>query len=69
MTDSALASHWHNLSELNDNIAPFQWLSEDERRLSLSGDTILNLPVMYIGPPPAAPTYSLPAIPKLTILI
>jgi hypothetical protein len=68
-TDTALAFHWPSLLELNDKIALFQWSSEDERRLYLSGDTVLTLPVMYTGPPPAAPTYSLPAIPELTILI
>ena len=68
MTDSALAFHWPSLSELNNNIAPSQWLSEDERRVYLSGNTFLNLPVMYTGPPLAAPTYPQPAIPELTIL-
>ncbi len=68
ITDSALAFHWPSLSVFNNNIAPFQWLLEDERCLYLSGDTISNLPVMYTGPPPAAPTYPLPAIPELTIL-
>ncbi len=43
-------------------------MSEDERRLYLSGDSISTLPVMYTGPPPAAPSYSLPAIPALNIL-
>jgi hypothetical protein len=43
-------------------------MSEDERRLYLSGDSISTLPVMYTGPPPVAPSYSLPAIPKLSIL-
>jgi hypothetical protein len=68
MTDTALAFHWPSLLELNNKIAPFQWWLEDERRLYLSGDTVLTLPVMYTGPPPAAPTYPLPAIPELTIL-
>jgi hypothetical protein len=38
--DSALAFHWSSLLELNDDIAPFPWLSEEERRLYLSGDTV-----------------------------
>ncbi len=67
-TDTALAFHWPSLLELNNEIAPFHWLSEDERRLYLLGDTISTLPVMYMGPPPAAPSYSLPAIPELNIL-
>jgi hypothetical protein len=68
-TDSALAFHWPSLSELNDDIAPFPWLSEEERRLYLSGDTVTTLLVMYMPPPPALPSYSLPAIPKLNTLI
>ncbi len=67
-TDSALAFCWPSLSELNNNIASFQWLSEDEHGLYLSGDTISNLPVMYTGPPLEAPTYPSPAILELTIL-
>jgi hypothetical protein len=67
-TDTALAFHWPSLLELNNKIALFQWSSEDERRLYLSGDTVLTLPVMYTGPPLAAPTYPLPAISELTIL-
>ena len=68
MTDSALAFHWPSLSEPNDDIAPFRWLSEDECRLYLTDDTTSNLPVMYMGPPPAAPIYPPPNIPELTIL-
>jgi hypothetical protein len=68
-TNSALAFHWPSLSELNDDIAPFPWLSEEERHLYLSGDTVTTLPVMYTGPPPASPSYSLPATPKLNTLV
>jgi hypothetical protein len=67
-TDTALAFHWPSLLELNNKIVLFQSSSEDERRLYLSGDTVLTLPLMYTGPPPTAPTYPLPAIPELTIL-
>jgi hypothetical protein len=68
-TDSALAFHWPSLSELSDDIAPFPWSTEEERRLYLSGDTVTTLPVMYMGPPLASPSYSLPAIPKLNTLV
>ena len=62
--------HFTGLASQNSTMtAPFQWLLEDEDRLFISGDTILNLPVMYTSPPPAAPTYPPPAIPELTILI
>jgi hypothetical protein len=68
-TDSALAFHWPSLLELNNDIALFPWLSEEERRLYLSADTVSTLLVMYMGPPPASPSYSLPAIPELNTLV
>jgi hypothetical protein len=68
MTDTALAFHWPSLSELNDEMPELILMSEDERQLYLSGDSISILPIMYTSPPPAAPSYSLPAIPALNIL-
>jgi len=59
--------HWPSLLELNDDLSPFPWSSEEERRQYLSGDTISTLPVMYTGPPPSAPMYSTPTIPPLSI--
>jgi hypothetical protein len=67
-TDSALTFHWPSLSKLNDDIALFTWLPEEERRLYLSCDTVTTLPVMYTGPPLASPSYSLFAIPELNTL-
>jgi hypothetical protein len=67
-TDQVLDFHWLSLSELNDDLFPFPWLSEEERRHYLLGDSISTLPVMYTGPPPSAPTYSTPTIPPLSIL-
>jgi hypothetical protein len=67
-TDTTLAFHWPSLSEINNKIPEFKWSSEDECRLYLSGDAISTLPIMYASPPPAAPSYSLPAIPPLNIL-
>jgi hypothetical protein len=69
MTDSALAFHWPSLLDLNDDIVPSPWSSEKEHCLYLSGDTVSTLPVMYAGPPPALPSYSPPAIPKLNTLV
>jgi hypothetical protein len=60
--------HWPSLSELNDDLFPFPWLSDEEHRLYLSGDSISTHPIMYTGPPPSAPTYSAPTIPPLSIL-
>jgi hypothetical protein len=67
-TDTALAFHWPSLSELNNEMPESKLISEDERWLYLSGDSISTLPIMYASPPPAAPSYSLPAIPALNIL-
>jgi hypothetical protein len=67
-TDQLAQFHWPSLSELNDDLSPFPWSSEEERCHYLSGDTISPLPVMYTGPPPSAPTYSTPTIPPLSIL-
>jgi hypothetical protein len=67
-TDQVLDFHWPSLSELNDDLFPFPWLSEEERHHYLLGDSILTLPVMYTGPPPSAPMYSTPTIPPLSIL-
>jgi hypothetical protein len=67
-TDQLSQFHWPSLSELNDDLSPFPWSSEEERHHYLSGDTISTLPVMYTGPPPSAPTYSTPTIPPLSIL-
>jgi hypothetical protein len=67
-TVTALAFHWPSLSELNNEMPELKLMSEDKRRLYLSGDSISTLPVMYTGPPLAAPSYSLPAIPALNIL-
>ncbi len=68
MTDQFSQFHWPSLSELNDDLSPFPWLSEEEQRHYLSGDTISTLPVMYTGPLPSAPTYSTPTILSLSIL-
>jgi hypothetical protein len=67
-TDHASDSHWLSLSELNDEVFPYPWLSEEEQHHYLAGNTITTLPAMYTGPPPPGPTYSTPTIPPLSIL-
>jgi len=47
---------WPTLSELNDDLDPYPWRNDDERRLILSGDPPIITPVMYNGPPPSPPT-------------
>jgi hypothetical protein len=67
-TNHNFAFHWPSLLELNGNIVSSPWSTEEERWKFLSGDSISNLPVMYTGPPPAAPTYPFPTIPPLNTL-
>ncbi len=45
-TDQAFAFHWPSLLELNNKIISFPWLSEEEQRQFLLGDTISALLVM-----------------------
>jgi hypothetical protein len=63
-TDWCAAFHWSSLSELNDQFAT----SDDKYRQYLHGDSIAKLPVMTMGPPPAAPAYSIPTIPVIHLL-
>jgi hypothetical protein len=57
-----------SLSELNDDLAPFQWSSEEERRPYFDGYSISSIPIMHVGPPPAAPIYDSPTIPSISTL-
>jgi hypothetical protein len=66
--DQVSEFHWPSLLELNDDIFPFNWLSEEEWHHYLLGDIILTLLVMYTRPPPSTPMYSTPTIPLLSIL-
>lgn len=62
--------HWPTLSELNDELDPFPWSNNRERRHYLSGDSIETSTVMYNGPPPTAPPpYVPPTIPALSMLV
>jgi hypothetical protein len=67
-TNHNFAFHWPSLSELNNKIVPFPWSSEEEWWKFLLSDSISTLPVMYTGPPSAAPTYPCPAIHPLNTL-
>jgi len=49
------AFRWPTLSELNDELDPYPWWNEDERRRILSDDPPISPPVMYHGPPPSPP--------------
>ncbi len=71
-TDRCVGFHWPSLSELNDELAPFEWSNDAEFQRYINGDFITTLPVLNTGPPPAAPQHailSLPAIPLLTAAI
>ena len=67
ITDWCAAFHWPSLSKLNDQFAPFP-CTDDKFRLYLDGDLIAKLPVMTMGPPPAAPAHSIPTIPAIHLL-
>ncbi len=60
--------HWPSLSELNDEIAPFQWHDEAEFRRYMNGNFIATLPVFNTGLPPAAPKHTIPTIPAIHLL-
>ncbi len=46
-TEQASDFHWLSLLELNDDLLPFPWLSEEECHHFLTGDTIKTLQAMY----------------------
>jgi hypothetical protein len=60
--------HWPSLPELNDDLLPFHWLSEEECKQYFDGNSISSLPVLHVGPPPSAPTYNTPRIPFISSL-
>jgi hypothetical protein len=57
------------LSELNNKIAPYCWESEEERQRYLDENGIFPLPALITGPPPAAPTHPIPAVPSILLLV
>jgi hypothetical protein len=55
---------WPTLAELIDNLEPFPWHDDEERRMVLSDDDPISPAVMYNGPPPSLPLASTPAKPS-----
>jgi hypothetical protein len=60
--------HWPSLSELNDEITPFQWHDNAEFQRYINGNSITTLHVLNTGPPPAAPNHTIPTIPAIRLL-
>ncbi len=60
--------HFPTLSELNDDVAPYPWRSDDERLRFLASNTIDSQPAFYTGPPPAPLTHVPPSIPAISDL-
>ncbi len=69
ITDWCAAFHWPSLSKLNDRFAPFPWKSNAKFQQYIDGDLIAQLPVMMMGPPPAAPDHSTPMVPAIHLLM
>ncbi len=67
-TDHKSQFHWPSLSKLNNDLFPFQWLSEEEHKRYFDGDSISSIPIMHVGPPPAGPIYNSPRIPSISTL-
>jgi hypothetical protein len=57
------------LSELNNEIAPYRWESKEEHQRYLDKINIILLLSLLTGPPPAAPTHAIPAIPSILLLV
>jgi hypothetical protein len=60
--------HWPSLSELNNELAPFQYYNDAEFKRYIDGNSITMLPVLNTGPPPAAPLHTIPNIPAIHLL-
>jgi hypothetical protein len=69
LTDKCLVFHWPSLSELNNNIALYCWESEEEHQRYLNKVDNIPLPSLITGPPPAAPTHAIPAVPFISLLV
>ncbi len=67
-TDQCAAFHWPSVSELNDEIAPFPWASDEEYERYMLGDSVSTLPILTTGPPLAAPNHPIPSIPAIHLL-
>ncbi len=67
-TSRCIKFHWPNLSELNNELAPFEWSDDAEFRRYIYGDSITTLPVLNTGPPHAAPQHTIPTIHAIHLL-
>jgi hypothetical protein len=61
---------WPSLAELDDELEPFPWHNEEERRRYMSDDVVFAPPILYTGPTPCPPTStpSLAPTPTITTL-
>jgi hypothetical protein len=67
-TEHCTEFHWPNLSELNNEITPFQWHGNAEFRRYIGSDSIVMLLVLNTRPSPAAPNHTIPTIPTIHLL-
>jgi hypothetical protein len=69
LTNRCLRFHWPSLSELNEEVTPFQWEKDDEYPHYIKGDFITMLPILTTRPPPATPTHPFPMVPSIPLLV
>jgi hypothetical protein len=60
--------HWPSLSELNNDIAPFCWESNEEFRHYTAAASVDRQRVMATDPPPSVPKHVIPVIPAIHLL-
>ena len=68
-TDQCNVFHWLSLSELNDEITPFLWASNEEYECYMSGGSVSTLLMLTTGPPPVALNHSIPSVPAIHFLM
>ncbi len=61
--------NWPSLSELNDDIAPFRWESDDKFRCYTATTSVDCHPVMATGPLPNVPQHAAPAVLAIHLLM
>jgi hypothetical protein len=57
------------LVQAEQKIAPFCWESKEEHQRYMDKNGIFPLPALITGPPPAAPTHLILAIPSILLLV
>ena len=60
--------YWPSLSELNEEMNPFPWLTGEKERVTFPSDEIVTTPAMYTGPPPTLTPPKPPTIPSVAAL-